>query len=67
MRAGSHEAFGKCFRDGAGTAYAAWTGIGIVGAAILGVVMLGESASPMRLSAIAIIVAGVLVLKLAES
>ncbi len=52
---------------GAGTAYAAWTGIGIVGAAILGVVMLGENASSMRLSAIAIIVAGVVVLKLAES
>ncbi|WP_293332592.1 SMR family transporter [Parvibaculum sp.] len=52
---------------GSGTACAAWTGIAIVGAVILGVVMLGESASPMRFSAIAIIVAGVVVLKLAES
>ena len=50
-----------------GTAYAVWTGIGVVGAAILGVVMLGESASPMRLSAIALIVTGVVVLKFAES
>ncbi|RAN82515.1 QacE family quaternary ammonium compound efflux SMR transporter, partial [Bacillus sp. SRB_28] len=30
-----------------GTAYAVWTGIGAVGAAIAGIVLLGESASPM--------------------
>ena len=49
-----------------GTAYAAWTGIGILGAAVLGVVVLGESVSPLRLSAIALIVTGVAMLKLAE-
>ena len=33
-----------------GTAYAVWTGIGAVGAAITGIVLLGESANPMRLA-----------------
>lgn len=49
-----------------GTAYAVWTGIGVAGAAVLGVVMLGESMAPMRLLAICIIVAGVAILKFAE-
>ncbi|MEQ8267932.1 MAG: multidrug efflux SMR transporter [Parvibaculum sp.] len=49
-----------------GTAYAVWTGIGVVGAAILGVVLLGESAAPARLAAIGMIVAGVVLLKLVE-
>ncbi|MDO9125382.1 MAG: SMR family transporter, partial [Parvibaculum sp.] len=43
-----------------------WTGIGVVGAAILGVVLLGESASPARLTAIGMIVAGVTLLKAVE-
>lgn len=49
-----------------GTAYAVWTGIGVVGAAVLGILFLGEEASPMRLSAVALILAGVVMLKLAE-
>ena len=49
-----------------GTAYAVWTGIGVLGAAVRGVIVLGESASPLRLSAIALIVTGVAMLKLAE-
>lgn len=49
-----------------GTAYAVWTGIGVVGAAILGVVFLGESAAPVRLGAIGLIVAGVVMLKVVE-
>ena len=49
-----------------GTAYAVWTGIGVLGAAVLGVLVLGESASPLRLSAIALIVTGVAMLKLVE-
>ena len=49
-----------------GTAYAVWTGVGVVGAAVLGVVMLGENVSPMRLGAIALILAGVVMLKVAE-
>ena len=47
-----------------GTAYAIWTGIGAVGVATLGVVLFTESASPARLGCIALIVAGVVGLKL---
>lgn len=47
-----------------GTGYAVWTGIGAAGTAILGIVMLGESAEPMRLVCIALILAGVIGLKM---
>ena len=47
-----------------GTAYAVWTGIGTVGTAIAGMVMLGEPAGALRLGCIALIVAGILGLKL---
>ena len=47
-----------------GTAYAVWTGIGTVGTAILGIWLLGEPATVMRLSCIALIVAGIVGLKL---
>jgi len=46
-----------------GTAYTVWTGIGAVGAFVLGIVALGESASPLRLLAAAMIVAGLVLLK----
>ena len=46
-----------------GTAYAVWTGIGAVGAAVAGVVLFEESAAPLRLFCIALIVAGVAGLK----
>lgn len=42
-----------------GTAYAAWTGIGAVGTALLGLVFLNESASAARLASILLIVIGV--------
>jgi quaternary ammonium compound-resistance protein SugE len=48
----------------AGTGYAVWVGIGAVGTAILGIVLLGESASLPRLLSIALIVAGIIGLKL---
>ncbi len=48
-----------------GTAYTVWTGIGAVGAFILGVVMLGESASPARLLAAALIISGIVMMKAA--
>lgn len=48
-----------------GTAYAVWTGIGAAGAFVLGIVALGEAATPMRLVAAAMIVGGILLLKLA--
>jgi quaternary ammonium compound-resistance protein SugE len=47
-----------------GTAYAVWTGIGTIGTAILGIVLFGESAAAMRLACIALIVAGIVGLKL---
>lgn len=47
-----------------GTAYAVWTGIGAVGAAIAGIVLLGESASMMRIASLALIVVGIIGLKL---
>jgi quaternary ammonium compound-resistance protein SugE len=50
----------------AGTSYAVWVGIGAVGTAMLGIILLGESRQPMRLVSIALIVAGIVGLKLAE-
>jgi quaternary ammonium compound-resistance protein SugE len=48
-----------------GTAYAVWTGIGTVGTAIVGILLLGEPATLVRLACIALIVAGIAGLKLA--
>lgn len=50
-----------------GTAYAVWTGIGSVGTAILGIVLFREPATAMRLTCIALIVAGIVGLKLVSS
>jgi len=47
-----------------GAAYAVWTGIGAAGAAIAGLILFGESANPVRLFCIVLIVAGVAGLKL---
>jgi quaternary ammonium compound-resistance protein SugE len=47
-----------------GTAYAIWTGIGTVGTVILGIFLFAESADAMRLACIALIVAGIVGLKL---
>jgi quaternary ammonium compound-resistance protein SugE len=49
----------------AGTAYAVWTGIGAAGTAVVGILLLGESASPLRVASLALIVAGVVGLRLA--
>ena len=48
-----------------GTAYAVWTGIGTVGTALLGIWLLGEPATAIRLGCIALIVCGIMGLKLA--
>jgi quaternary ammonium compound-resistance protein SugE len=48
-----------------GTAYAIWTGIGAVGTALLGIWLLGEPATAGRLAGIALIVAGIITLKVA--
>jgi quaternary ammonium compound-resistance protein SugE len=47
-----------------GTAYAIWTGIGTVGTAVLGIYLLGEPATVVRLVCIGLIVAGIVGLKL---
>ena len=47
-----------------GTAYAIWTGIGAVGVAILGIILFSEPAHAARLGSIALIVAGIIGLKL---
>ena len=47
-----------------GTAYAVWTGIGAVGTAALGIVLLGDSRAWPRLACIVLIVAGIVGLKL---
>jgi quaternary ammonium compound-resistance protein SugE len=48
-----------------GTAYAVWTGIGTVGAALIGMMVFGEAATPARVLCIALIVLGIVGLKLA--
>jgi quaternary ammonium compound-resistance protein SugE len=47
-----------------GTAYAVWTGIGAVGTALLGIALFAEPATFARLGCIALIVAGIVGLKL---
>ena len=49
-----------------GTAYAAWTGIGAVGAFAVGILFLGEPATAMRLVAAAMIVGGLALMKLSS-
>ncbi len=49
-----------------GTAYTVWTGIGAVGAFILGVVLLGEAFTAMRIVAAALIVGGLVLMKLSS-
>jgi len=46
-----------------GTAYAVWTGIGTLGAAIFGMLVLGEPAGALRLGCIGLIAAGIAGLK----
>ena len=47
-----------------GTAYAVWVGIGAVGTALLGMALFGESASPARLTSLAVVVIGLISLNL---
>jgi quaternary ammonium compound-resistance protein SugE len=50
-----------------GTAYAVWVGIGASGVAVAGMLAFGESASPLRLGFIALIVIGVVGLRIVEA
>ena len=47
-----------------GTAYTVWTGIGAVGAFVVGVVVLGESINAARVLAAALIVSGLVLMKI---
>ena len=47
-----------------GTAYSVWVGVGAVGTVILGIMLFGESANTGRLISVALIVAGIIGLKL---
>lgn len=48
-----------------GTAYTVWTGIGAAGAFLVGVAVLGEAASALRVAAALLIVAGIVLMKIA--
>ena len=50
-----------------GTAYTIWTGIGAVGAFVVGIMVLGEAVSPMRVMAAGLIVSGLVMMKMATS
>ncbi len=48
-----------------GTAYVIWTGIGAVGAFLVGATFLGEALTPLRIGAAVLIVSGLIVMKIA--
>jgi len=48
-----------------GTAYTVWTGIGAIGAFLVGVIVLGEALTPLRVTAAVLIVTGLVAMKLA--
>ena len=48
-----------------GTAYAIWVGVGAVGTVMIGIILLGEPANAARLISVALIIAGIVGLKLA--
>ena len=50
-----------------GTAYAVWTGIGALGAFVVGILVLGEQATPLRLVSAGLILAGLVGLKLSST
>jgi quaternary ammonium compound-resistance protein SugE len=49
-----------------GTAYTVWTGIGAVGAFVVGVTVMGEALTPMRVGAAVLIVSGLVLMKLSS-
>nr|WP_321443772.1 multidrug efflux SMR transporter [uncultured Cohaesibacter sp.] len=50
-----------------GTAYMIWTGIGAVGAFVVGIVILGEPLTPARVVAALLIISGIITMKLASA
>lgn len=49
-----------------GTAYAIWTGVGAIGTVVVGIVLFGESMAPVRLLSVALILCGLVGLKLSH-
>lgn len=49
-----------------GTSYTVWVGIGAVGAFVMGIVVFGEPATPMRVMAAGLILAGIVAMKLSS-
>jgi quaternary ammonium compound-resistance protein SugE len=49
-----------------GTAYTVWTGIGAIGAFVVGVLVLGEAVTPMRVAAAGLIIAGLILMKVSS-
>ncbi|MEO7469197.1 MAG: multidrug efflux SMR transporter [Sphingobium limneticum] len=49
-----------------GTAYTIWTGIGAIGAFLVGVAILGEQANPLRIAAACLIISGLALMKYAS-
>jgi quaternary ammonium compound-resistance protein SugE len=65
---GSVGLLGLALRDlPLGTAYAVWTGIGTVGTAVFGMMVLGEPSGALRVTCIALITSGILGLKLVST
>jgi quaternary ammonium compound-resistance protein SugE len=50
-----------------GIAYAVWTGIGAAGTVLMGVLLFGETLSPMKIAGVALVLAGIVALKLASA
>ncbi|WAJ30992.1 quaternary ammonium compound efflux SMR transporter SugE [Antarcticirhabdus aurantiaca] len=50
-----------------GTAYTIWTGIGALGAFVVGIAVLGEAATPLRILAAMLILSGLVLMKLSGS
>ena len=50
-----------------GTAYAIWTGIGAIGAFVVGIVVLGEQLSVARVCAVVLIAAGLVLMKISST
>jgi quaternary ammonium compound-resistance protein SugE len=49
-----------------GSAYVVWTGIGSAGAFLVGIAVLGEAATPMRVLAAALILLGIVMMKISS-
>jgi len=50
-----------------GTAYAVWTGIGAAGTFLIGIAFFGDAVTPLRITSVCLIIAGVLGLKIAHA